>query len=103
MRASGSLYQEQPDNKISNLYNIKLVNKTNNELPVELRLLSHDGEIQLIGGEINVPGQQIGESVFFIFLDNSNVTAHKMEIELGIYSNGELIEKAESTFIGPER
>ena len=103
MRAAGSLYQKQPDNRISNLYNIKLVNKTNDELPVELKLLSHEGKIQLIGSDINIPGQQIGESVFFIFLNEADVTAHKMEIEVGIYSNGELIDKAEATFIGPEK
>jgi cytochrome c oxidase accessory protein FixG len=103
MRAAGSLYQEQPEGRISNLYNIKFINKTNDELPLELKLLSHDGEIQLIGGDIIVPGQQIGESVFFIFLNKADVTTHKIEIEVGIFSNGEMIDKAEATFVGPQK
>ncbi|MEN8224413.1 MAG: cytochrome c oxidase accessory protein CcoG [Bacteroidota bacterium] len=103
LRAYGSLYQEQAENKISNLYNIKLVNKTNEELPVTISLLSHDGEVQIIGEEIVVQSQSLGESVFFIILDKTDVTTHKMELEVGIYSNGKLIEKAETTFVGPEK
>lgn len=103
MRAAGSLYQEQADNRISNLYNIKLVNKTNDDLPVELKLLSQDGEIQIIGESILVPGQSIGESVFFIYLNNADVTGHKLDIEVGIYSEGILIDTAKATFIGPEK
>ena len=38
MRAQGMLYQEQPDNKISNLYNIKLVNKTRKDIPVIIKV-----------------------------------------------------------------
>ncbi len=49
LRAPGMLYQEPEPGKISNLYNIKLVNKTNQDLPVDLRLLSHQGEIKIIG------------------------------------------------------
>ena len=103
MRAAGSLYQEHTENRISNLYNVKLVNKTNQELEVDLKLLSQDGEIQVIGGDIIIPGQEIGESVFFIFLNKSDVNSHKMDIEVGIFSNGELIDKAKATFVGPER
>ncbi len=102
MRAAGSLFQEQPDNGISNLYNIKLVNKTNTDLPVDLRLLSHEGRIQLIGENVVVRSQSIGEAVFFIILDKADVNSHKMNIEVGIYNNGKLIDKARATFIGPE-
>ena len=103
MRASGSLFQEQAENRISNLYNIKLVNKTKEELPLSIKLLSQDGEIQIIGENIVVEPQSIGESVFFIILDKADVTAHKMDVEVGIYSNDKLIDKAKATFVGPEK
>src|SRR6185312_3976485 len=38
LRAPGSLFQQMPDGHFSNLYTIRLVNKTSRELPVELRL-----------------------------------------------------------------
>ncbi|RLD31592.1 MAG: hypothetical protein DRI83_12135 [Bacteroidetes bacterium] len=65
--------------------------------------MSQDGEIQIIGESILVPGQSIGESVFFIYLNNADVTSHKLDIEVGIYSEGILIDTAKATFIGPEK
>jgi cytochrome c oxidase accessory protein FixG len=103
LRAPGMLYQPQSDGRFSNLYNIKLVNKTNEDMPVEIRLLSHEGEINIIGSEIMVSTQNIGESVFFTILNADDLTKEKIPLVFGIYSNGELIETIESTFIGPEK
>jgi len=102
LRAPGMLYQEQEEGKISNLYNIKLVNKTNEDIPVKIELLSHEGEIKIIGNEISVDKQSVGESVFFIILDGDLVSSEKTEIEVGIYKGDELIDVAEATFIGPK-
>jgi cytochrome c oxidase accessory protein FixG len=101
LRAPGMLYQEPEPGKISNLYNIKLVNKTNEDLPVEIKLLSHSGTIQIIGGDINVKSQSIGESVFFAILEKEDVTSDKTSITFGIYSAGKMIEEKTVSFVGP--
>jgi polyferredoxin len=101
LRTPGMLYQEPEPGKISNLYDIQLVNKTNHDLPVELRLLSHQGEVRIIGSDINVTKQSVGESVFFLILNRRDVTADKTPIRIGIYSEGKLIEDIASTFVGP--
>ncbi len=43
MRTPGVMYQERPDGRVSNLYNIKLINKSNREIPMELKVLNADG------------------------------------------------------------
>jgi polyferredoxin len=101
LRAPGMLYQEPEPGKISNLYNIKLVNKTDQGLPVELRLLSHQGEIKIIGNNINVQKQTVGESVFFLILNRQDVTSDKTAVRFGVYSKGKLIEEINSIFVGP--
>ncbi len=101
LRAPGMLYQEPEPGKISNLYNIKLVNKTNQDLPVEIRLLSHDGTIQVIGGEIIVAKENVGESVFFTILDKADVVSDKIPVRYGLYSNGKLIDEKTVSFVGP--
>jgi cytochrome c oxidase accessory protein FixG len=101
LRAPGMLYQEPEPGKISNLYNIMLVNKTNKDLPVELRLLSSEGEIKIIGSGINIPKQTVGESVFFLILDSKEVTSDKTPVKFGVYSQGKLIEEVNSIFVGP--
>ena len=101
LRAPGMLYQETEPGKISNLYNIKLVNKTNQDLPVDLRLLSHQGEIKIIGSGINVKKQTVGESVFFLILNSKDVTSDKTSVKFGVFSEGKLIEEITSIFVGP--
>ncbi len=101
LRAPGMLYQDQGDGKFSNLYNIKMVNKTEEDLPITVNLLSHQGEIKIIGDQIIVKKQSLGESVFFIILDEKDLIKGKMDILIGIYSGDQLIEEAKTTFVGP--
>jgi cytochrome c oxidase accessory protein FixG len=103
LRAPGMLYQEPEPGKISNLYDIKLVNKTVNDIPVELKLLSHQGEIKIIGNDIVVKKQSLGESVFFLTLNSQDVKSDKTHVKFGVYSNGALIEEIESIFVGPNK
>jgi cytochrome c oxidase accessory protein FixG len=101
LRAPGMLYQEQPDNRISNLYHIKLVNKTSSDMPVSIRLLSAEGEVRVIGDKILAKARSVSESVFFIYFDRSQVRKDKTPVELGIYSGDKQIRKVHSVFNGP--
>ncbi|PKP29531.1 MAG: cytochrome c oxidase accessory protein CcoG [Bacteroidetes bacterium HGW-Bacteroidetes-17] len=103
LRAPGMLYQEQPDGRISNLYNIKMVNKTNVDMPIEIRLLSNKGEITIIGDFTKVNAQTVGESVFFINFKSKEIDNQETVIEIGIFSNGQMIEQIKTTFIGPNK
>ncbi len=103
LRTPGMLYQEQDDGRISNLYTIKLVNKTNGDLPVELKITSHDGEIKMIGDPIRVKGHSVGESVFFLILNPEDITSDKLGIEFRIYTDDRELSKIESTFVGPNQ
>ena len=101
LRAPGMLFQEPEPGKISNLYNIKLLNKTNEDLPVEIKLLSHSGTINIIGGDILVKQQSVGESVFFTILEKKDVNSDKIPVRFGVYSQGKLIEELTVSFVGP--
>lgn len=101
LRAPGMLYQEPAPGKISNLYNIKLVNKTSEALPVQLRLIEPAGEIQIIGGDILVARESIGESVFFVILDSAVIDSDKMDLKVGIFSGEKEIDVVHARFAGP--
>jgi cytochrome c oxidase accessory protein FixG len=103
MRAPGMLYQEPEPGKISNLYNMKLINKTMEDLPVTVKMKEPPGEIKIIGNDIFVPKESVGETVFFIILDKSVVTSDKVEVTLEIYSGEKKIEEVEATFVGPNQ
>ena len=102
LRAKGMLYQEQPNNQLSNLFTIKLVNKTRDRMPVELKIENFkDSKIQLIGKEIVVKEEGITEGEFFVYLNKADLTDRKMKLEIGVYSNGVKIKTVKTNFLGP--
>jgi cytochrome c oxidase accessory protein FixG len=103
LRTPGMLFQEPEPGIISNLYNIKLVNKTNEDLPVEIRLVSPQGTIRLVTDQVTAKKQSLAESVFFILLRKDSLTSDKVPVTVAIYGGGQLIEEIRSTFVGPAR
>ncbi len=104
MRAQGMLYQEQPDNKISNLYNIKLVNKTRKDIPVIIKVEDEEhpnAEIKMVGKPLVVPKESVGDGVFFIILPKDQVHNRKNKIEIEIYSGEKKVQTVKTNFIAP--
>jgi len=103
MRTPGLLYQEQPDNCISNLYNIKLINKTHAQLPVTLKIESENGYIKMVGKEIlHVEKENVAGGSFFIILNKNQIKNRKTKLLIGVYSNGRKIETIKTNFLGPQ-
>ena len=103
LRVPGMLFQEQPNDRISNLYNIQFVNKTYEDVLLEVKLKDHpNGIVKRVGEEeVLIPGTQSIEGVFFIELPKSDLTARKTEIIIQLYWNGELFDEIETNFLGP--
>jgi len=104
LRAPGTLYIAQGDDAVRNLFTIKVVNKTRESLPIELKLLSHEGTLQIVGtAEVTAAPTGIAETAFFIDLDRAQLDGVKTPITIGVYSNGRLLEEVDTGFMGPAR
>jgi len=101
LRTPGLLYQENDNNTISNVYNIKIVNKTHDLIPLEIRLISHEGEIRMAGGKMDIEDQSMFESTFILYIPREQIMGDKTEVEFGIYSQDELIETYKTSFVSP--
>jgi len=101
LRTAGQLYQEMPGGKISNLFNIKLANKTRKDVPVVLKLENIKGEIQVIARELIVPKESYFQTPFFVKIDSSLIIKRKTPIVLGVYQGDKKIETLKTTFLGP--
>lgn len=102
MRTPGLLYQEAENNSISNLYNIKLVNKTHTQLPITLKLESDNGQIKMVGNDIiNVEKESVAGGAFFILFNRDHIKSRKTKLKVVVYSNGHKIETVKTTFLGP--
>jgi cytochrome c oxidase accessory protein FixG len=101
LREPGTLYQELPDNMYSNIYNLRVLNKTFDEIDYELRLEHPAGEIISLGAVENVPPQNSAEGRLLVKLSQEQLTESQTELTFGVYSNGERIETVTSGFLGP--
>jgi hypothetical protein len=105
LRASGALFQQTQDGQISNLYVLKLVNKTSHDVPVKLRLQNPLGKLTVMGGsdEILVPKQELAQTSVLIALPPELVKGGTVPLKVGIYSNNKLLETVDTVFIGPRQ
>ncbi len=101
LRTPGILFQEQPNNKISNLYDVKIINKTFDEFPVTLKLENIDGELILIGNEnLLVAPQGIAEAKFLVILSKDDIKTMKTPIDISVASDEKVIDVIRTSFLG---
>ena len=100
MRTAGQMYQRQSNQNISNLYNIKLANKTRKLIHLELKLENIEGEIKMVN-TINVPKESYFQTSFFVVLKPAQIKKRKTKIKVGVYQDGKKIETVTASFIGP--
>ncbi|WP_093110733.1 cytochrome c oxidase accessory protein CcoG [Salinimicrobium catena] len=103
LRLPGQLYEAKENNMISNVYTFKLINKTTGSFEnVSFRLLSHEGKIESVTHQnIMVPEKGLAEGTLFIEINKALLDAEKSNVEIGIYSDNELIETTSTNFMGP--
>lgn len=101
VRSRGVLFTVEDDGQISNLYNIKLINKTPYDLPIELKSTDPDVRIEKVGHDWTVKADSLLDGKVFLILPEKHMTRQKQKIELSIWSNGKEIAHEKTTFIGP--
>ena len=102
LRAPGGLFQEYNDGKISNLYTLKVVNKSRRAIPLTFRLEENSGKLELMGaGEFIVPKENLAQTSILILLDRNSLIAGKAKIKVGVYAGAKRIDTIKTSFVGP--
>ena len=102
LRLPGQLYQTEQNGDISNVFTYKMINKTNFDKSVELKLISHKGEIEMVGHEaIVVKANERYEGTLFIKIPKDQLNRTKNKIVIGVFEKDKLIKKVKTNFIGP--
>jgi len=102
LKVPGTLFQREPG-VITNLYNVEFVNKTFEEIKLEIKVESPATAsiARADGNAIIVPAEGIAKSVYFIRIPEKDVIHARTVVELGIYRDGKKIETVKAKFIGP--
>lgn len=101
IRAQGTMFQEYGPDKYSNLYNLQMVNKTNSEVSLGLKLISPEGEIILMGDSLKVAKGEVAQRNLLIVIPKAGLHSSNNHIEIGVFENGKQIDKISSSFVGP--
>lgn len=105
VRTRGQLYQERGTDSISNLYNIKIINKTIKNIPVTLKLegdFGKTGYVQLIGTEkILLKEEDQASGSFFIVLPRNVIDKRKLKLKIGLYEGDKKVTSISTNFMGP--
>ena len=102
MRTPGLLYQERGADSVSNLFNIKIANKTNRLVPLTLELQNIDGRIETIGMHgLSVKAGAQASGSFFVVLPARVIHQRKLTLEIHLYDGDQMIDVIKTNFLGP--
>jgi len=101
LRVPGQILQEYPDGTVSNLYRIKIVSKSMQTQPYDLKLSPASANIIFVGKHIDSLRSGVAtEETFFIRIPADQVKQRKEKFKLLIMSGKQVIQTKEVTFIG---
>jgi cytochrome c oxidase accessory protein FixG len=100
VRTAGLMAQEQPGNKLSNLYDVKIINKTFNTMPTTLELRNMVGEIKLVIGDLTLQPQGVAEGKFFVILPEEVIVKLNTPIEIAVKADDKIIDVIKTSFLG---
>lgn len=102
LKVSGTLYQREAG-MITNLYNAEFVNKSFDELRLEVRVESPPAAQvhKVVGNTTVVPPETMVKAVYFIKIPQDKITSTRTVVKLGVYENEKKIESLKVKFIGP--
>ena len=102
LRVPGSIYQQVDSVTYSNLYQVKIINKTETDKNLQLKVVSpKSGQLQLATGQTSLKKQGMLESVLIVNLNQKDLTGKSTNIEIGIFEGETLLEVYSTNFIGP--
>lgn len=101
LRVPGQLLQENADGTISNLYKIKIVNKSGYTEPYQLRVVEPNAMLSYVGQKLDsLPSGIEKEETFFIKVRKENIQQRMQQIHLEVLSGNEIIQTKKVRFIG---
>ncbi len=102
LRAPGMTYTEAPDGRIRNLYTIKVINKTDQAMPLEFKLVEpSSGELQMVGQHQDLESGGVFEGAMIILIPESALKRGKNRVKIEVWTGERRLETIDTYFTGP--
>lgn len=104
LRVPGTLFQELPDDKVGNFYNIKVVNNTFDDIRVQLKISNNpDAELKLQEKEIALSPLSKFEGEVQIVIPKDKIKFTNTQLKIDVYTGNNKIEELKTNFLGPNK
>ncbi|GAB3221732.1 cytochrome c oxidase accessory protein CcoG [Algoriphagus aestuariicola] len=101
-RFPGMTFQEREGGRVSNLYNITLINKTFEPQRVDIQAMADGMEVEIVGSkEWILEPQTKFEGRFFLVRRQAEVTVPQEKVTLSLSSEGKGFDEIETNFMAP--
>ena len=102
LRLPGQLFEHKED-KISNVYTYKVINKTTKDYTnVHFKLLEPKGTIKNVGNEnMQLKREGISQGTLFIEINQALLDGDKTKVKIGVYNGNQLLQTTTTNFLGP--
>lgn len=104
IRMPGTMYQQTDSLHITNIYNVKIINKTNHQKKIKIKLIDlPEGELQFTSDLTTLIADKASESVLVIKIPLTSLRSRTTDLKIGTYENNKLITVNKINFIGPQK
>jgi cytochrome c oxidase accessory protein FixG len=101
LRQKGSTFQVDENGLVSNIFEIKLLNKTHDTYHIHFNSKDPDAEITAVGKAIVLKSESKTKSIIVVKMPNSVLENGTKKFNIHIFGNGREIEVIQTKFIGP--
>jgi cytochrome c oxidase accessory protein FixG len=102
LKAPGKLYTLTEAGEISNLYTVKVVNKSHDERHLTFHLAGDLGTIEKIGQDtLTLASGEGGDGAIMVKIPRDKMQGHSMDIRIEVFDRNQKVETVKTKFTGP--
>ncbi len=101
LRTPGMLFQKVDDQHLSNLYNYQVINKTKGRFPLQFKVVTNGAVLKPVGHIPDSKPTDKVEGAFFIEMQREKLKGRNTKIVIEVYSEGKLLDRTKTNFLGP--
>ncbi|MCB9260890.1 MAG: cytochrome c oxidase accessory protein CcoG [Flavobacteriales bacterium] len=102
-RKRGQTYFQEPNDTISNMYELGMVNKTFENKTYELKVTTPGFSVKFVEPKNIIEANSEVNRLFLIKKHKSDLEKATSNIEMEIYIDGKFVKKTETTFLAPRK
>jgi cytochrome c oxidase accessory protein FixG len=102
LRVPGTMYQVINVDSLSNMYQLKIINKTHQDKLLDIRLKApQKGTVEILGKKVLLKDNDSFEGILMIKVNRKDISGKSTDMQIEIYEGKTLLETSKINFIGP--